>query len=507
MFTDVVEELVGLPDGDLEASIRELELRRRADTALMACAIAVADARQLNAVDGHRTMKGYLRATCAWSNHEVAKMRSLARLVDRHADVGDALSVGRIGGPQAFELAKVHGNRRVVDRFGEFLPKLLRAAEALSYDDFRIAVQRFTLGADPDGAHRDDDASIANRDARMVEIDGSVDFRMTGGDRLVTSELLSIFNNFVDAEFDADLAVRRAAHGDAAESHELPRTGKQRRHDASVAIFRAAHAAAEAGRTSDPLVNIIVDAGTFARVMADAGLASDVNVYGDDVDPFTGLADTDDLLNGLTSELTADLCDDDLDAGHDADDLGRVSAAAVSPDLESLRCETTNGVVLHPHHLLRAALSGHVRRVVIDSAGVIIDQGRKQRLFTGSARQAAMMLVKHCEHPGCDLPAQWCQVDHANEWTDGGVTDQANARARCGGHNRDKHRKKLKSKRATNGRTYTIRSDGSVMLPVGARKPIFADDDSEIDVDDPAEIIRLTKVARQRLTDLPRPDG
>ena len=126
-------------------------------------------------------------------------------------------------------------------------------------------------------------------------------------------------------------------------------------------------------------------------------------------------------------------------------------------------------------------------------------------MFTGAARQAALLLVRHCEHPGCDLQAEWCQVDHADEWTDGGVTDQVNARARCGGHNREKHRKKLGSKRATNGQTYTIRSDGSVMLPVGADPPVFVPDDDESGLDDPAEDIRLTNIARQRLADLPRP--
>ena len=88
--------------------------------------------------------------------------------------------------------------------------------------------------------------------------------------------------------------------------------------------MRAAHAAANEGKVSDPLVNIVVDAGTFARVMVDAGLADDA---------------------GVLDELMAD------------------------PDLESVRCETANGLVLHPHHVLRAALAGHIRRVVVDSDG------------------------------------------------------------------------------------------------------------------------------------------
>ena len=42
MFSDIIEDLVGLSDEDLDTSIRELELRRRATAAQMACAIAVA---------------------------------------------------------------------------------------------------------------------------------------------------------------------------------------------------------------------------------------------------------------------------------------------------------------------------------------------------------------------------------------------------------------------------------------------------------------------------------
>ena len=144
------------------------------------------------------------------------------------------------------------------------------------------------------------------------------------------------------------------------------------------------------------------------------------------------------------------------------------------------RCETTNGVQLHSHDVLRAALAGHVRRVVVDADNVTIDLGRRRRLFTGSARDAAKLMVRHCEHPGCELPVDWCEVDHATEWaTDDGGTDQANARIRCGPHNREKHRKRWRTQRATNGRSYTIRSDGTIMLPVGARSPSFPESERD----------------------------
>ena len=52
------------------------------------------------------------------------------------------------------------------------------------------------------------------------------------------------------------------------------------------------------------------------------------------------------------------------------------------------RCSTLSGKPSDPHDALGAALIGHVRRVVFDSRGVVIDMGRTSRLFTGTARQA-----------------------------------------------------------------------------------------------------------------------
>ena len=104
--------------------------------------------------------------------------------------------------------------------------------------------------------------------------------------------------------------------------------------------------------------------------------------------------------------------------------------------------------------------------------------GRKQRLFTGSARVAAKLLIRRCEHPGCLLPARFCDIDHADEWgRDGGTTDQANSHIRCNPHNRAKSKRKWRTRRATNGKNYTIREDGTIMLPIGARQPGFEADE------------------------------
>jgi hypothetical protein len=126
--------------------------------------------------------------------------------------------------------------------------------------------------------------------------------------------------------------------------------------------------------------------------------------------------------------------------------------------------------------VLRAALAGHIRRAVLGADSVPVNLGRASRVFTGAAREAAKLLAIQCDHPGCGLPAEWCQVDHSTEWHDDGRTDQDNAGVECGGHNRFKHRKRWRTKRDVDGRRHTIRADGTILLPVGARPPMFPDD-------------------------------
>ncbi len=86
-------------------------------------------------------------------------------------------------------------------------------------------------------------------------------------------------------------------------------------------------------------------------------------------------------------------------------------------------------------------------------------------------------MARRCEHPGCDLPARWSQVDHNLEWGTGGRTDQRNRNIECGPHNREKHRRRWRTRRDARGRAYTLRSDGTIMLPVGERPPDLSFDE------------------------------
>jgi hypothetical protein len=149
------------------------------------------------------------------------------------------------------------------------------------------------------------------------------------------------------------------------------------------------------------------------------------------------------------------------------------------------RIESSSGVTLAPDDVIAACLSGVVRRVVIDSASVVVDAGRKRRLFTGVARELALLLWQRCGHLGCTVGADQCQVDHMDEWdADGGATDQSNARPRCDTHNPFKSKHRLRSVRDPNGYIVDYRRDGTPMLPVGRRPPDEVRSDVDRDRDD-----------------------
>jgi hypothetical protein len=132
-------------------------------------------------------------------------------------------------------------------------------------------------------------------------------------------------------------------------------------------------------------------------------------------------------------------------------------------DLDRQRCRTTTGVALDPADVVAASIVGHVRRVVLDGDGRIVDLGRRSRTFSRGARDAARLQAAldgdgRCLWPGCGL--HHCQLDHTTGWTDGGVTHPANAGPLCARHNRFKSRG-YRCWRDPTGVWHTYRPDGT----------------------------------------------
>jgi hypothetical protein len=422
-----VERLRGgiesLDDAAVVGRFRDLELEMRRLEAEMAVVVAEVDRRGTFRADGHRSMAGWLRANANWSGRQIRPHLHLAGLVDDLPVVVDALADGHIGVAQASQLGAVAANPRCGHLLEQSIDVLLEQAEQLPFDDAKRCLDRWVMFADLDGAHRDREANHEQRSADVLEINGSLHVGASGGTALVAAELQGIFATFVEAEFRADSAERLRLHGPDAPTSALPRTDAQRRYDALVAVFRTAFSARADGEAPGFVLNVLADQRTFDEALAAAG---------------------------LIAELAPD---------------------PDAPDWSQRRCETVDGTVLLPADLVRAALHGYIRRVVVNTAGVPVDVGRRRRLFSGVAREVARLLGHHCDQPGCTVPSSRCDIDHLDEWVrDGGLTDLDNAGPRCSAHNRDKQRLGLRAVRDARGRPHTQRSDGTWIHPVGQRQ-------------------------------------
>lgn len=133
-----------------------------------------------------------------------------------------------------------------------------------------------------------------------------------------------------------------------------------------------------------------------------------------------------------------------------------------APRLEAVthRCSTFNGVPVDPTEAMVVGLWARVRRVVVDARGVTIDLGTA-RYFTGSARHAVLVTNPRCIWPGCDTPADSCEVDHLHEHQHGGRTHAGNGAPLCGRHNRHKHNHRFQIQREPTGGYTVLRPDGT----------------------------------------------
>ena len=445
-FGELTTAIGAMADDALTERFRELETEQRRLTAEMASVVAEAQRRNVHTADGHHSLAGWLRANANWSGSQVSRGRRVARLVADLPSVGAELLAGHVGVAQVEELARVRANPRCGDLLGASIEVLLDQARRLSFDDFRVCLRRWEVFADLDGAHRDRAASIEARRAAVLPFGDGVAVSGSGGSKVVAAELKAVFDAFVESEFHADVTERTRMHGADAPAALLARTDPQRRFDALLAIFRAAGAAANgAGGPLPVTVDMVVDQWTMETALASHGL------------------------------------------GDDPDDL-------LEPDPTTRRCETSTGIELLPDDIVAALLHGHIRRVVIDSAGVIVDAGRRRRLFTGTARELAKLFVHHCEFLGCTVCATYAEVDHIAEWErHEGNTDSENAAIECGSHNRTKHRLGLEAFRDNRGHLHIRRPDGTWMLPVGREPP----SDAELLTNN-----QVAEITRRRLRDL-----
>jgi len=417
-----VDELPGVRDAvsrmsepELVARMRSVEQQRRELAAEEAALLVEAEQRRVFRSDSHATMWGMLRAELGWSDAECRRAMRVARLCERFPDVHEALADGALPIAAAAEIGRGFANPRCGDSIEAVIGELVNAATRVEFHEVRELVARWEMLADTDGAHKDAERTHANRNAHVGVMMGSGHVAAELG-ALDGAEAAEIFERFCDAEFRADWEHAKELLGDDVCKAALARNDAQRRADALMAIFRRAAGAAPGATAPQPVVNLVVDERTF----------------------------TDHLIE---LELLPERFDDPWES--------------TLPLLRQRRCETTSGTVITPHETFQAAMAGHVRRVVVNAAGQIIEQSPLQRLFRGPAREAVMMQSSRCTHPGCRVRVGNCQADHLQPASRGGPTVTTNGAPACPRHNRTRYQRGYTTHRDPNGTWHTHRPDGT----------------------------------------------
>lgn len=97
--------------------------------------------------------------------------------------------------------------------------------------------------------------------------------------------------------------------------------------------------------------------------------------------------------------------------------------------------ETFNGLVLNRLEVAQLLFRADFERIVFSPTGQPVNITSPQRFFTGGWRRAVEVRDRHCQHPTCDEPAEYCHVDHITGHCDGGTTSVENGRLLCPSHN------------------------------------------------------------------------
>ncbi|MEA4945393.1 MAG: DUF222 domain-containing protein [Propionicimonas sp.] len=144
---------------------------------------------------------------------------------------------------------------------------------------------------------------------------------------------------------------------------------------------------------------------------------------------------------------------------------GTPARIVITIDEAKLRSATpatlATGERISAGQLRRLACSHGILPAVLGGAGIPVELGRSQRLFSAAQRDALAVMDGGCVAPGCDRPPAWCEAHHGGlPFADGGKTDLNQGYLLCSAHHHDAHQRKWRFRRAPDGRAEVDRGRG-----------------------------------------------
>jgi hypothetical protein len=394
---------------DLDGLLADLEIISRQVEAAIIETVRHGDETGAWAYDGHRSVAPWLVAASGISRSSANARTRVARFREIGLHVwADAVANAALGIEQARALGRAAANPRVREHLADSESLLLEFAQSMPLAKFLRVLEHWERLADLDGALSNDEVTDRNRTFKMGFVGSEFHFKGQCG-AAQGAVIAQLLQQFIDAEYRADL--RAAADGDLSEANSaaLSRTPGQRRLDALVTALE--HAASSDRNTVEPVVNLVCDTTTLMEWLR----------YG-------------------------------------------IGGAHPVPDPSSIairRCDAMGEAPIDPRVMLEAALSGRVRTVVTAGDGSVQSIARPTRFFDRNTRDAIRSIDAGCYWPGCTAPAHACDIDHLMPHSRGGKTNPENAGAACRRHNLMKSDRWYASRRR--GGWSIQRPDGSML--------------------------------------------
>ncbi|HSL58868.1 MAG TPA: DUF222 domain-containing protein, partial [Acidimicrobiales bacterium] len=221
-------------------------------------------------VDGHRNAKSALMHLGRLPGAEAAQRISRARGLRSLPCVADAYRRGTVPTASMLAIARVAANRRVQPFLESADALFAEQAATETHGELMVFLAQWERLADGDGAAQRSEITHARRRAAFVQDPIEESWTLTASfGALQGATFAEIYERFVDAEYQIDLAEARARLGrEEVAPDELDRTPAQRRADALVAMAQRAATAPPEGRRPEPLVNIVIDQASFENELA-----------------------------------------------------------------------------------------------------------------------------------------------------------------------------------------------------------------------------------------------
>lgn len=376
----VLEALAGpesLDDASLAEAVTGLVRVRSLLDALTAGFVSRWDSRHLWADDGSRSAGARLGRDAGCRKQTAGRMVHIARTVRSMPKVAKAWRVGQISTDHVERMVRAATPERAA-AFAEAEDHLVHMATTSDWSVFDHAVAMFEAATDDDLCDPSNPDDLAKRDKRerahrnMRPVQVGDRWHLPGSlDKVGGQKFADVWERIRNELWEADMATARRECGPDASAAEV--------------TARAAEIRTHAQRGADALVEM-------------ATRAAATPAEGQRPRPLISVIVSKDELCGPIRQ-------------------------------------TFNGLVLSRLEVAQLLFEADFERIIFGPTGQPVDVSSTQRFFTGGWRRAVEVRDRVCQHPTCDITAEYCQVDHIVEHADGGPTSVENGRLLCPQHN------------------------------------------------------------------------